>query len=96
MNMDFEIEFSEEKNQLLKETRGICFEDVIELIQKKLTIGDVKHHNQKRYRKQRIFIISFKNYAYVIPYVIDKNKKTIFLKTIYPSRRFKKKYEKKL
>jgi hypothetical protein len=34
--MDFEIKFSAEKNQLLKEARGICFEDVIELIQKKL------------------------------------------------------------
>lgn len=33
-----------------------------------------------------MFIIDINNYAYVVPYVKSKNE--IFLKTIYPSRKY--------
>jgi len=95
MNMDFEIEFSEEKNQLLKKTRGICFDDVIELIEKDNIIDDIDNKS-KNHKTQSLLIIKIKNYVYAIPYVKDLINKKMFLKTIYPSRFWKKKYAKKL
>jgi len=86
------IKFGEEKNLLLKETRGVCFEDAIKAIEKGNILDSLEH---KKYPNQRILVIKIKNYAYAIPYVTDKRKGTIFLKTIYPSRVLTKKYLRK-
>jgi hypothetical protein len=92
--MVFSINFSEEKNQLLKATRGVCFDDVVEAIQNKKVLDDISHPN-KKYEHQRIYILNINNYAYVVPYVINQQKKEIFLKTIYASRVFTSSYLKK-
>lgn len=89
----YRIEFSEEKNLLLKETRGVCFDDVIVAIEEKKILGDLKHSN-KKYAHQRILVIKRGEYVYAVPYVIDKKGKVIFLKTIYPSRVLTDKYMK--
>ena len=89
----YRIEFSEEKNLLLKETRGVGFEDVIVAIEKKEILGDFKHGNNK-YGHQRILVIKREEYAYAVPYVIDLKRKIIFLKTVYPSRVLTNKYMK--
>jgi len=81
----YRIEFSEAKNLLLKETRGVGFKDVIVAIEKKEIFGDMKHRN-KRYLHQRILAVKIKEYLYAVPYVIDMKRKIIFLKTVYPSR----------
>lgn len=81
----YRIEFSEAKNLLLKETRGIGFKDVIAAIEEKGILGDMKHGN-KRYLHQRILAIKIREYVYAVPYVIDLKRKVIFLKTVYPSR----------
>lgn len=47
-------------------------------------------YNVERYPDQKIFIIAFGKYAYSVPFIEDEEK--IFLKTIYPSRKFTKKY----
>ena len=41
--------------------------------------------------EQKIFIIPYANYTYVVPFVIDDNK-NIVLKTVFPSRKFDKIY----
>ncbi|MDO8619676.1 MAG: toxin [Candidatus Daviesbacteria bacterium] len=87
------IEFSEEKNLLLKETREVGFEDVVVAIEKKQILGDLKHSN-KKYAHQKILIIKIKKYVYAVPYVIDQKRKAIFLKTAYPSRILTNKYMK--
>ena len=89
----YRIEFSEEKNLLLKETREIGFEDVIVAIEKKEILDDLRH-GSKKYPHQRILVIKREEYVYVIPYVIDPKRKTIFLKTAYPSRVLTDKYMK--
>jgi hypothetical protein len=89
----FRIEFSEEKNLLLKETRGICFEDVLHAIEAKKIIDDLKSSHQK-YTHQRILVIEKKGYVYAVPYVIDQKRKVIFLKTVYPSRVLTARYKK--
>lgn len=87
----YRLEFSEEKNLLLKETRGIGFEDVIIAVEEEKILGDIKH-GSKKYLHQRILMVKIKNYVYAVPYVIDKAKKVIFLKTVYPSRVLTAKY----
>jgi hypothetical protein len=40
---------------------------------------------------QRIFIITYQDYTYVVPFVVDANK-NIILKTVFPSRKYHKTY----
>lgn len=86
------IEFNEEKNLLLRETRGIGFEEAIKAINNGNILDDRQHKNIKKYPKQRIIVVKIKNYVYAIPYIFNQKKGTIFLKTVYPSRVFAKKY----
>jgi len=88
--MAFTIRFNGEKNQLLKATRGISFEDVQQALKTNKLLADIVHYSN--YSKQRIYIVEIKQYAYAVPYVVNIEKQEIFLKTIYPSRVFTKKY----
>jgi hypothetical protein len=88
------IRYSLEKNELLKNTREISFEDVILALESGKLLDDIEHPNKKKYVNQNIFIIlvEIKNYVYLVPYVEDDT--SIFLKTIIPSRQMNKKYNK--
>jgi hypothetical protein len=89
--MDYVVEFSPEKNELLKSTRNIGFEEVIDCIQNGNILDNKIHHNKMR-SNQRIYIVNVNDYAYIVPYVIDEKNMKIFLKTIYPSRKYTKFY----
>jgi len=80
-----EIHWSQLKSERLKKTRGVSFE---EIISSKLI--DIRNHPQNE--KQKILVFKYKGYVWAVPYVIDG--KTIFLKTIYPSRKLTKLYRK--
>ncbi|MEW6089214.1 MAG: toxin [bacterium] len=82
-----EFKFSKEKNEVLIESRGISFDEVIEAIGKEGVLLEIEHPNQKKFPDQSMFVVNIDNYAYCVPYV--KNGKVIFLKTIYPNRKFK-------
>ena len=92
--MAFDIRFSEEKNQLLKATRGIGFDELIVLIKDGELLAD-KEHISKNHPNQRIYVVRMGKYAYVVSYILNLKKNEIFLKTIYPSRKFTKQYLKK-
>jgi len=89
------IRYSLEKNEILKSTRGISFEDVILALEEGYLLDDIEHPNKEKYPNQNIFIILIvvKDYVYLVPYVEDES--SIFLKTIIPSRKMNKKYNKK-
>ena len=89
----YKLEFSEEKNLLLKETRGAGFEDVLVAIKEDKILGDFKHHS-KKYIHQRILAVEKDKYVYAVPYVINFERKVVFLKTVYPSRVLTDKYMK--
>ena len=91
--MAFTIRFNEEKNELLKATRNISFEDALESIKKKKLLDNIAHPS-KRHPHQRLYIIEIKEYIYAVPYIMNREKQEIFLKTIYPSRVLTKKYRK--
>ena len=80
-----DIRWSQLKNERLKRTRGISFEEIIpsELI-------SVKSHPKRA--DQNIMLFKYKGYIWIVPYIEEK--KYIFLKTLYPSRKFTKLYRK--
>ncbi|HSX00334.1 MAG TPA: toxin [Patescibacteria group bacterium] len=89
--MAFDINFNEEKNQLLKATRGVSFDEVIGAISKGDLLADIAHPSKSR-PNQRVYIVRIEKYAYAVPYVINVQKNEIFLKTAYPSSALTKKY----
>lgn len=89
--MAFSIEFSEEKNQLLKATRGISFDEIIHAIFTGGLLTDMAHPNNS-HANQRLYVVKIEQYAYAVSCVIDSHKHEIFLKTVYPSRVLTKKY----
>lgn len=93
--MKLRIKYNEEKNLLLKETRGVCFEDIIKAVEKGKVLDNLKPKSRKRHPDQQILVVKIKNYAWATPYVVDKKKGVIFLKTVYPSRVLTKKYLRK-
>jgi len=84
------INWSTEKSILLKSSRGLCFEDVVFYIERGEILDDYLHPNQQAYPGQRIMVIGVANYAYLVPYI--ENKEELFLKTIIPSRKATQQY----
>ena len=80
-----QIKWSPLKNEKLKKTRGVSFEEIINA---KL-IGIKKHPSRK---DQNIMLFEYKEYVWVTPYVVEKD--YIFLKTLFPSRKYTKEYKK--
>ncbi len=83
--------WDKDKNDLLAQTRSICFEDIVEAIDGVGILDVYEHPNQEKYPNQKIFVISALGYTYLVPYV--KNGDEIFLKTIIPSRKAQKIYK---
>ncbi len=83
------FDFSEEKDELLKASRGISFRDVVSILEDDQFIIEAKHPNEEKYPNQRVYYVEFQGYIYVVPFT--KNDDKIFLKTIYPSRKATKK-----
>lgn len=77
-----------EKNKLLIKTRGISFEQVVFSIQNGKLLTILRHPNVKKYGNQRLFVVNIDGYAYVVPFI--ENEKTVFLKTVFPSRKLTK------
>lgn len=67
------------KSSRLKATRGVSFE---EMLQARL-ISVMSHHQKKH---QSIMLFEYRKYVWVVPYVETQDE--IFLKTLYPSRKY--------
>jgi len=88
-----ECKYSPEKNAQLKETRGISFEEIEFAINEGKILDVIEHPNKGKYPNQKIYIVNINDYIYLVPFVRQGN--TVFLKTIFPSRKLTKKYLKK-
>lgn len=84
------LDWNEAKNTRLKIDRGIGFEEIQSTLEEGNLLGNIAHPNQKKYPGQRIFAVALNGYAFLVPFIEDEDK--IFLKTIYPSRKFTKIY----
>ena len=79
-----DIRWNALKSERLKRTRGVSFED---LLQSKL-IAVMRHPKRVQ---QSILLFEHKKYVWVVPYIESGNE--IFLKTLYPSRKYTKMYK---
>ncbi len=82
------IIWDSDKNRKLLVDRKLSFESFASLILEKKYHAILKNPSRK---EQRIFIIPYQNYTYVVPFVID-NSQNIVLKTIFPSWKYHKIY----
>jgi len=79
------IRWNEEKNIILKEVRGVSFEDIEEAILNDRLHRIEIHPDQEKYPNQKKLFVEIENYIYVVPFV--ENDDEIFFKTIYSSRK---------
>lgn len=81
-----EIRWNLAKSKELKTKRGVSFE---EIIQAKL-VSVLKHPNREH---QSIILFEHEDYIWIVPYVEMENE--IFLKTLFPSRKYTKLWKEK-
>jgi hypothetical protein len=79
-----EVRWSLLKSKRLKKLRGASFEDIVGS-----RFIAIKRHSQKE--GQNILLFEYKNYIWLVPYV--ENTSHVFLKTLYPSRKYTKIYK---
>jgi hypothetical protein len=84
-------DFDPEKNSKLKQERGISFEEIILAIKEGHLIDIITHPNNNKYKHQKIYVVEVENYIYLVPF-IEQNPHSVFMKTIFPSRKLTKKY----
>ena len=91
INHKTRFKYSEEKNEIIKSLRNISFEDIISAISENKIAEIVKHPDKERYPDQYCILVNINEYIYVVPFVLEGNN-TVFLTTIYPSRKLTKQY----
>ena len=74
------------KSARLKRTRGVSFEEIVEA---KL-VGIREHPNRD---DQHLLIFDYRGYIWIVPFIMEEE--SIFLKTLYPSRKYQKLYKKR-
>jgi len=81
-----EISWNALKSARLKQTRGASFEDILS----SRFIGIKDHHVHAH---QKIMLFEHKRYVWLVPFV--ETEEAIFLKTLYPSRKYTKLYRRR-
>lgn len=82
-----EFRFNQEKNEWLFANRNVTFEDAIGAVADGGILADYEHPNRERYKGQRIMVVSINGYPHCVPYTMERD--TVFLKTVYRSRKFR-------
>ena len=88
------FDWNAEKNQQLAEQRGISFERVVAVIEQGGLVDVLEHPNQECYPGQLIYAVDIEEYIYLVPFVTEADG-TRFLKTIIPSRKATRDYQKR-
>jgi uncharacterized DUF497 family protein len=82
-----------EKNQIIAAERGVNFEQMTIAIEDGGILDILQHPNVEKYPNQKIFVVEFNDYVYMIPFVEEDD--CYFLKTVIPSRKATRDYLKK-
>ena len=82
--------WSAEKNEMLKLTRGVSFERIVVAVESDGLLDIVEHPNVMKYPNQRVLVVSFDGYVYLVPFVEEAD--YFFLKTVIPSRKATRDY----
>lgn len=84
------FDWSAEKNQWLRQERGISFEDIILHLAAGDLLDKMVHPNKERYPGQGIYVVNVSGYAYLVPFVESESE--VFLTRIIPSRKATQRY----
>lgn len=79
------MRWSQLKSERLKRTRGVSFEDIVAA-----KLVDIKDNPARD--TQQMMLFEYKNYIWLVPFVRKGDE--MFLKTLYPSRKYTKLYKK--
>lgn len=79
-----------DKNDRLKDARGISFEEIVLAIEEDGLKDILVHPNQRRYPGQVVLVVAYHNYVFLVPSVEEDTH--YFLKTIIPSRKATRDY----
>lgn len=74
-----------DKNAMLRQERGVTFEEITVAVEAGRLLQIVPHPHPSKYPRQRIMVVEFAGYAYLVPFVEEADH--FFLKTIIPSRK---------
>ena len=77
------VRWSDLKSARLKQARGVSFEEILNANK----VGRLEHANRPG---QSLYLYEYHGYIWVVPYV--ETEFEIFLKTLYPSRKYTKLY----
>lgn len=79
-----------DKNSELLSERGVSFEQVVVAIECGGLLDVLAHPNASKYPNQRLLIVAWDGYAYLVPYVEEAG--YYFLKSVIPSRKATRDY----
>ena len=82
--------WSPEKNDMLRADRGVSFESIVVAIESGGLLDILAHPNQVKYPRQRVLVVAYDGYAYLVPFVEEED--YFFLKTVIPSRKATRDY----
>jgi hypothetical protein len=83
--------FDYEKNAKLKNERNMGFDEIIQAIEDGNLIDIIYNPNREKYPNQKVALVRMLEEVYAVPFVIEDDG-TFFLKTLFPSRKARKKY----
>ena len=84
--------WNEAKNAQLKEVRGISFEEIVASIAGGGLVTVIEHPHPSRFPNQMLYLVEHDDYIYVVPAISDDRSDNVFLKTVYPSRKYTQRY----
>lgn len=85
-----QVRWNIEKAKSLQENEArnrVGFEECVVALEENRILDDIPHPTRPN---QRIFVLEINGYALVVPYVQEEN--GVFLKTVFPDRKYHAKY----
>jgi len=80
------FDWDNEKNDFLRKQRNVSFEEIVLCISEGSIVDIIE------YPKQRVYLVERENYVYAVPFIKDEDSDIVFLKTIFLSRKYTRKY----
>jgi uncharacterized DUF497 family protein len=77
------LNWDKDKNEKLKNERGISFEEIAYLIESGNIVAIEENPSRPN---QKIYVLEIDEFIVIVPFVEDENE--IFLKTAFPSRKY--------
>jgi uncharacterized DUF497 family protein len=91
-NLSMKYEWDPQKNEWLKKERNISFEKIVFHLSQGNVWRVADHPDQESYPGQRVYFVVVEHYIYLVPHLVEND--YVFLKSIIPSRKATKVYQK--